>query len=107
MIASFLTIPPHPKIPVQTIYLLPLSLESKRRISKYNHTIVTSKPNAPYHSMYFGAPASAPLSIISKSRIRLSAAMATTNKENKIPKVVPWDRNETLILNIPNIKVIK
>ncbi len=38
-------------------YLLSDSLASRRRISRYNQTMVTSKPNAPYHSMYFGGTA--------------------------------------------------
>ena len=32
------------------------SLASRRRTSRYSHTSVTISPNAPYHSMYFGAP---------------------------------------------------
>mgnify|MGYP000579591936 CR=1 FL=1 len=32
------------------------SLESRRKISRYNHTMVTSKPKAQNHSMYLGAP---------------------------------------------------
>ncbi len=34
------------------------SRDSSRRISRYSHTRVTMIPKAPYHSMYFGAPAS-------------------------------------------------
>ena len=45
-----------------------------------------SKPNAPYHSMYLGAPFSAPASIKSKSNTKLSAAMATTNRLKPMPK---------------------
>ena len=40
---------------------------------------------APYHSIYFGSPCSAPSSIKSKSKTRLSAAIPTTNKEKPIP----------------------
>src|SRR4051794_22531014 len=49
-------------------------------ISRYNQTIVTNKPHAPYHSIYLGAPVLAPTSIISKSSIRLKAAIATINR---------------------------
>ena len=47
-------------------------------ISKYNQIKVTINPNAPYHSMYLGAPFSAPSSIKSKSSTKLSAAIITT-----------------------------
>ena len=42
-------------------------------------------PKAPYHSIYFGAPLSAPDSIKSKSNTKFIEAIPTTNKENKIP----------------------
>ena len=42
--------------------------------------------NAPYHSIYFGRPCSAPSSIKSKSKTRLRAAIPTTNNENPIVK---------------------
>src|SRR3546814_4488500 len=45
-------------------------LESNRSISRYNHTSVTSRLNAPYHSMIFGAPLATPRSIASKSSVR-------------------------------------
>ena len=32
------------------------ALASRRRISRYNQMSVTIRPNAPYHSMYLGAP---------------------------------------------------
>jgi hypothetical protein len=38
-------------------YLRLLSLANRRKISRYSQTKVTIRPNAPYHSMYFGAPA--------------------------------------------------
>jgi len=38
---------------------------------------VTIRPNAPYHSRYLGAPPCTPVSLKSKSRIRLSAATTT------------------------------
>src|SRR5216683_965210 len=46
---------------------------------------VTIKPNAPYHSMYFGAPPWTPRSIMSKSRTRFNAAMMTTKRLKPIP----------------------
>src|SRR5579862_9997143 len=42
----------------------------------YSQTSVTIMANAPYHSMYLGAPMAAPRSIMSKSMIRFSAAIA-------------------------------
>jgi len=50
------------------------SLVSSRRISKYSQMRVTIKAKPPYHSVYFGAPARAPLSIRSKSNTRLSGS---------------------------------
>ena len=38
-------------------YLRCRIFDSNRSISKYIHTSVTMIPNAPYHSMYLGAPA--------------------------------------------------
>ena len=46
---------------------------------------VTIKENAPNHSMYLGAPISEPCSMKSKSKTKLRAAMATTNKLKPIP----------------------
>ena len=40
---------------------------------------VTNSPNAPYHSIYLGAPISAPSSIKSKSKTRFNEAIITTN----------------------------
>ena len=51
----------------------------------YSHTSVTIRPNAPYHSMYFGAPASTPDSMKSKSSTRFSAAITTTNRLKPMP----------------------
>ena len=45
---------------------------------------VTRSPNAPYHSIYFGAPLSAPSSIKSKSNTKFKDAITTTNKLNPI-----------------------
>src|ERR1019366_5126411 len=59
--------------------------ESSRRISRYSHTSVTMIPNAPYHSIYFGAPTATPCSMKSKSSTRFSDAMATTNRLKPIP----------------------
>ena len=61
-------------------YLLEFNFANNLKISKYNQTNVTNKPNAPYHSIYFGAPFSAPSSIKSKSKTRFNAAITTTNK---------------------------
>ena len=60
---------------------------SNRNISIYSQTRVTISEKAPYHSIYFGRPFSAPSSIKSKSSTRFSAAMPTTNKEKPIPKI--------------------
>src|SRR5689334_23812411 len=43
----------------------------------YSQISVTIRPKAPYHSMYLGAPAAAPDSMKSKSRIRFNAATTT------------------------------
>jgi hypothetical protein len=75
-----INIPPN-IIVFQDIYLLLLSFIRRRRISKYSHIRVTIKENAPYHSIYFGIPSSAPSSIKSKSKTRLSAAIPTTKTE--------------------------
>src|SRR3954465_1409437 len=77
-------------IPASPSYRRLFSFESKRRISKYNQTSVTSNPAAANHSIYRGAPAAAPFSIKSKSKTRFSAAIATTNKLNTIPIVPLW-----------------
>src|SRR5260370_1425920 len=53
---------------------------SNRKISKYSQISVTISPNAPYHSMYLGAPMRTPVSIMSKSSTRFRAAIATTNR---------------------------
>ena len=50
-------------------------------------------PNAPYHSIYLGAPFSAPCSIKSKSNTKFIDAIPITNNENKIP-VVPLPNND-------------
>src|SRR5437667_3920858 len=47
------------------------------RISRYSQISVTIRPNAPYHSMYLGAPPVTPVSMKSKSRIRFNAATIT------------------------------
>src|SRR5260370_579582 len=43
---------------------------------------VTIMANAPYHSMYFGAPFWTPVSIMSKSRTRFTAPMPTTKSRS-------------------------
>jgi len=63
------------------IYRLELSLASNLSISRYNHISVTNKPNAPYHSMYFGAPLATPSSIKSKSITKFKDAITTTKRE--------------------------
>ena len=55
-------------------------------ISKYSHIKVTIREKAPNHSMYLGAPCSAPISMKSKSSTKLRAAIATTNRLKPIPK---------------------
>ena len=67
-----------------SLYLL-LSFISNRNISIYNQTNVTISEKAPYHSIYFGRPFSAPSSIKSKSKTRFRAAIPTTNMEKPIP----------------------
>ena len=62
------------------IYLLEFNLASNLKSSRYNQINVTNKPKAAYHSMYFGAPFSAPSSIKSKSITRFNDATATTIK---------------------------
>lgn len=44
------------------------------------------REKAPNHSIYKGAPCSAPCSIKSKSKTKFKAAMATTKRLNPIPK---------------------
>ena len=61
-------------------YFLELSFASNLKISRYNQTRVTNSPKAPYHSIYFGAPFSAPSSIKSKSKTKFRDAITTTNK---------------------------
>ena len=51
----------------------------------YNQTMVTNNPQAQYHSMYFGAPLSAPTSILSKSNIKLKEAIITTKMLMPMP----------------------
>jgi len=46
---------------------------------------VTIRPNAPYHSIYLGAPALTPLSMKSKSSTRFKEATITTTTLNPIP----------------------
>src|SRR5438477_1306692 len=62
------------------------SRESRRRISRYSQTSVTRRPNAPYHSMYFGARAATPRSTKSKSRRRLNAAITMTTRLTPMPR---------------------
>ena len=56
---------------------LDLNLANNLKISIYNHTRVTTSAIAPKYSIYFGAPASADCSMISKSSTRFRAAIAT------------------------------
>src|SRR5260221_6195536 len=58
---------------------------SSRKISRYSQISVTINPNAPYHSMYFGAPIRTPVSIMSKSSTKFSAAITTTKAERDCP----------------------
>src|SRR5580658_6520902 len=70
-------------------------LPSKRKISTYSQTSVTTRPKAEYHSMYFGLRCATPLAMKSKSITRLSAARPTTNRLNAIPKAPPSWMKET------------
>ena len=54
----------------------------------YNQINVIINPNAAYHSIYFGAPCSAPFSIKSKSSTRFNDAIPMTKSENRMP-VIP------------------
>src|SRR5690606_31307394 len=77
------------------------SLASRRRNSMYSHTRVTISPNAPYHSMYFGAPCSTPLSMKSKSSTRFSAAITITNRLKPMPTMpLSW----IIGMSLPNIR---
>src|SRR3546814_9693780 len=71
----------------------------------YSHTSVTTRPNAPNHSMYLGAHASAPDSMKSKSSTRLSAATTTTTALKPIPsrqlswmKPIEWPKTPITML---------
>src|SRR5581483_655229 len=64
------------------------TLLRSRRSSMYSHTSVTSRANAEYHSMYFGAPPATPRSMKSKSSTRLRAATPTMTSEMPIPSGV-------------------
>ena len=78
------------------------NLLSRRRISRYSHTSVTSRPNAAYHSMYFGAPCSTPFSMKSKSSTRFSAAITTTKPEKAMPiRLLSWMKLMPLRPNRP------
>ena len=59
-------------------------LSKNLKISIYNHTRVTTSAIAPKYSIYFGAPASADCSIISKSSTKFRAAKATMKIDKKI-----------------------
>lgn len=50
--------------------------------------MVTIKPKAQYHSMYFFARILAPVSMLSKFNNKFKAANTTTNTEKPIPKGV-------------------
>ena len=55
----------------------------------YSHTRVTINPNAPTHSMYFGAPCSAPFSMKSKSSM-LDFDFIENGAEHGAPKYMEW-----------------
>ena len=73
----------------------------------YNQIKVTISPNAPYHSMYFGARAADAFSMKSKSRIRFNAATATTIRLKIMPKVPLLCINPMLIPKNPRINDTK
>ena len=77
-------------------YLLEFNFASNLKISKYNHIRVTRRPKAPYHSIYLGAPFSAPSSIKSKSKTRFNDAITTTKRLKPI-----LNMDELLISIIP------
>ena len=87
-----------------------LSFARRRRISRYSQIRVTIRLNAPNHSMYLGAPCSAPASMKSKSSTRFSAAMATTNRLKPIPKspllcMKPIDEPKKPIIKLMRYKI--
>ena len=66
---------------------------------------VTSNPKAPYHSMYLGAPISAPSSMKSKSRTRFKAAITTTKPLKSIPmllllEIIPMPDPKKLMIKL-------
>jgi 3-polyprenyl-4-hydroxybenzoate decarboxylase len=83
-----------------------LILARSLRISKYNHTSVTIRPKAAYHSIYFGAPFSEASSIKSKSRTRFREAITTIKSVIKMLVIEPSVGLKNGISN-PNKRPIK
>ena len=52
---------------------------------------VTRRPKAPYHSIYFGAPISAPSSMKSKSNTKFKEAIITTKILNPMLNIEEFD----------------
>ena len=75
--------------------------DSRRRISRYSQTSVTSRPKRAYHSMYFGAPCSTPFSMKSKSSTRFSAAITTTTAEADAEPAAVVDERHRLCRRSP------
>ena len=64
---------------------------------------VTKSPKVAYHSIYFGAPNSAPSSIKSKSNTRFKDAITTTNK------LIPMLNKDVLLglrIDIPDPNIL-
>ena len=66
----------------------PAAWANRRSSSRYSQTIVTSSPNAAYHSKSLASPAFVPCSMKSKSSVRLSAATPHTKTLNPMPNGV-------------------
>ena len=74
----------------------------------YSHINVATKAIAPNHSIYFGAPCSSACSIISKSKTKFRAAIATTNKLIPIPiQPVSEKIEKELPVKILKMKLLK
>jgi len=81
------------------------SSSSDTTTPSFNTTLNFINPNAPYHSIYLGAPLSAPFSIKSKSNTKFIDAIPITNNENKIP-VVPFPKSDPMKDTPKNDKII-
>ena len=73
----------------------------------YSQISVTMRPKAAYHSMYLGAPTSAPFSMKSKSRTKLSEAMMTMKTLIPILRGEESWRNPMFTPNSPRTMLIR